>query len=670
MFHWKNFATQVIGRTIDATNWRAPSPLRYRLLAVVGAMILCLFFLPSHFCNPPDFSLDGHWQLMLNKAFSEKWSFGEQIIWTYGPLGFFETRLPCGIGRVWYVLFDLGVVALFLCWAWDTLRSPEIRPLGWAWVVALCCCKKIITDLPSVALYCLLAYLFARNLGRPRVLTSVALAAVSAFLFFYKLNFGLIGIFLSLMITVFKALFKREGLGMWLLAAAVQVLLIGVLAAVFHSQLGPYLKGGLSMIRHYGDGMPVGPGRGSIAHVFIMGCAVLYGVLSLAAVRKCPGAATWLLFLVGGVLTFILAKTAVIRSDPLHHPGFIYGFPIIAIAFLSQVPDAMKPVWRTLCVVTSGYAAVLLVAAYGSSIDYLPKAYIKAFLPWDYAREARNYRRQQPWAVFENSVETDWPERRVPPAVCGRIGTNSVDVFPIEIGMVIGSGLKYQPRPIPQTYTAFGPDLEAANVSFYESAEAPRFVLYSLGHPARSIDTRYFMWEEPILKRLLRRQYRPVLVFTNEQGPFSETNRESPTILLERVTNAPPVQIDPGLTEFQRTRTMFAVPKADEEVYARIKLQKSLFGSLAGALYRGGEITLRMELEDGTVKEYRVVAGNLETGVLVNFFAQPESVESMLNYLSRDSSGNPRCVRIGLFPEHSWEYKKNFEVSYFRCRAK
>jgi hypothetical protein len=39
----------------------------------------------------------------------------------------------------------------------------------------------------------------------------------------------------------------------------------------------------------------------------------------------------------------------------------------------------------------------------------------------------------------------------------------------------------------------------------------------------------------------------------------------------------------------------------------------------------------------------------------------------MRNYLSNHSAGNPRCVRIGLFPEHRWEYKNNFEVDYFRC---
>ena len=95
---------------------------------------------------------------------------------------------------------------------------------------------------------------------------------------------------------------------------------------------------------------------------------------------------------------------------------------------------------------------------------------------------------------------------RALPKLTARIGEESVDLISTDQATVFFNGLRYQPRPVFQSYSAYTPRLLADNAAFFESERAPRFILCRLG----PIDEHFPASEDgPALLVLLRR-YRPV----------------------------------------------------------------------------------------------------------------------------------------------------------------
>ena len=673
MAGWKHVLAETVARTVQALDPAARSPLLYRGLAAAAVAGMCLFFLPTAFFVEPGFGLEASWRLLLNKAFSDAWVFGDRLIWTYGPFGFLESRFPQGVSPYCYAAFDALVVALFVRFALDVIRLKFDRPLLLACLSLLFIVKKLVNDMPSTALYCLVIYLVVRNASRPGVVASALLVLASAVIFYFKLNFGFVSLFLCSLVFLARLGAREKVAGLWFLVILLQVLLAWGLAGPLHADLAAYVRNGLAFIGQYSDGMAVGPGRGSVAHVVV--CLLLAGSLWLfaSAVRRERYARETLLFAcLGAAAAFVLYKSAIVRSDYLRHQkAFVFGFPLVSLALVLHGPGSLRRASRLLFFSSTGYAAVLLLAEHGDALIYMKKDYVKQFLPINYSRGLRDYRSNMTWKAYTEAALKTCPERLVPGPVRELIGNEGVDVFPYEATLTLASGLNCQARPVPQSYAAMGRALEARNLAFYQAATAPRFVLYVTGEKAVSIDGRYHLWDEPALKRLLQQDYALRLVFTNLQGVLAETAPAlSPILLLERKPAAgPPRATALGTTSLQKAGRGFALPAHEGELYARIKIKKTLPGRLASFFYRGAPVRARFLLEDGREPVFRVIPANLESGVLVNYFADGDEAESMKNYLVHASRGNPRCREITIEFDHGWEYQSEFEVAYFQLAS-
>ena len=682
-------------RAFRGANLVGNSQLVYRIIRLAALGLVCVFLIPTAFFVQPGFGQEDSWRLALNKAFSDGWSFGDQVIWTYGPLGFLEARFPFGIPPFYYACFDVLVVVLFLRLALDSARLEFDRWLALACLASLFIVKKLISDMPSCTTFCLVILLLLQNLRRPSVVTSGLLVFVSTLMFFFKMNFGFVGVVLCILIFLCKTFERNRGAYLWLAIVLLQVLALWILAPRLHVNLVSYVKYGLVVIRHYNDSHAVGPvplfpfHLGTLLelplHWTVVLFAVAYIALFVSLCRKEGRSAETLLYgAIGGAVTFVLYKNAIIGSTYHHHKTFVFGFPIAALAFLVYVPTGLRKAWRTLFLSSVALACGVLLLEHGlvyvkallretrtRGLSAHPLAAdIKAFLPIKYIMGLGTYPRTADWKTYTDWVEKFYPERSVPEDIRRIVGTNSVDVFPFEATLALGSGLKYQPRPFLQDYFPMCKELEDRNVAFFQSERAPRFVFYVLGPAAFSNMGRYHLWDEPAAKRLLQQNYVARLVFTNLQGSAVETKpMPSPVLVLERDLSAPQLQPVPLTNTTEEAGIEISVPEHDGELFATIKVRKTLAGRLISLLYRGAPVTARFVLDGGSQKQFRVLPGNLESGVLVNYFVDGEDAESMRNYLCSHSRGNLKCLKLRIDYGHSWEYQRKFAVAYFYLRA-
>ncbi len=646
------------------------------MTAAILLLLGCIFFVPTAFFVAPGFGSEDSWRLTINKALSEGWGFGDRIIWTYGPFGFYETRCPYGVSPLCFAALDLFVFLLFAWLAFDALRLRFDSVVAWAGAVTLFTVKRLIHDQASSALYCLIVYLVIRNVSKPSALTSVALVVGSVLGLFVKVNFGLVSAFLCGTIFVVKAFGREKSAVLWLALVAAQIVVAWVVAATLHTNLIPYVKSTVAIVEQYADGMAWGPlpewaPRGyGVSHVAV--CLFFWGFAIAAAViaRKERFSRESLLYLViGGIVAFVLYKTSVIRSDYNHNKCFLLGFPIIALAFLIHGPESLCSLWRFFFLASTAYAGLLMIAEFGNSLIFTQRDYLKSFFPINYVKGIIDYDSVRDWKDYTNSVRTRFPERGVPENVAQLIGTNSIDIFPFEATLALGRGMNFQPRPVPQTYVAMGKELESRNAGYYQSDRAPRFIFYVLGDKGFSPDGRYPLWEEPAVKRVLQRRYTARGVFSNLQGAQSETEPKiSPILVMERNAAVPKREEEIVTTKTERAGEEFALPEQEQELYARIEIKKTLLGRLVSFLYRGARVDAQFKLADGTQKRGRIIAANLESGVLVNFFADGADPERLKNYLCSCSRGNPKCTKLRIDYKHRWEYKKEFKVTYFHER--
>jgi hypothetical protein len=644
------------------------------LTAGVLLVLACLFFLPSAFYVTPGFGSEDSWRLTINKAVTEGWGFGNRIIWTYGPLGFYETRCPYGISPFCFAGFDLFVLLVFVLLAFDALKLQVDSAVAWACVITLFTCKRLVHDQASSALYCVIVFLLIRNLSKPGMVNSAGLVIASVLGLFVKVNFGLVSVFLCGLIFLIKAAAREKSAVLWMALLLAQIVSAWALAAVLHTNLIAYVNSALAIVKQYGDGMAWGPlpewaPRGfGISHVAVCVFFWVFVIAAVGFIRKRGFSREPLLYLlIGGIATFVLYKTSVVRSDYNHNKCFLLGFPIIALAFLMHGPESLRSIWRWFFLASTAYAGLLLIAEFGNSLIYLQKDYLKSFFPVNYVKGIADYESVRDWQAYTNYALSKFPERAVPENFAQFVGTNRVDVFPFEATLPLGRGMNFQPRPVPQTYVAMGKELEGRNLAYYQSERAPRFIFYVLGDKAFSPDGRYPLWEEPAVKRELQAQYALRGVFNNLQGAQPETEPKISSILvLERNPAASSRKEEIVATKMERAGEEFTLPEEGEELYAKIKIKKTLLGRLVSFLYRGARVDARFRLADGTERRGRIIPANLETGVLVNFFVDAKEAEKMKNYLCSHSQGNPKCVELRIDYLHEWEYQRQFEVTYYR----
>jgi hypothetical protein len=644
-----------------------------RLLTVGVLLILaCVFFLPSEFYIAPGFGSEDSWHLTINKAVTEGWGFGERIIWTYGPLGFYETRCPYGISALCFAGLDLLVLLVFVWLAFDALKLKFDLPLALACIVTLFTCKRLIHDQASAAMYCVIIFLMIRNLAKPGVVASAALVVGSVLGLFVKVNFGLVSAFLCGVIFVVKASQREKSAVLWLILLVAQIGGAWALGSYFHTSLSAYVKSALAIVRVYNDGMAFGPwpewaepGYG-IAHwmtwLFFWGLVIT----SIVLIRKRGFSRESVLFIaIVGIATFVLYKTSVVRSDYMHNKSFLLGLPIIMLALLIHGPESPRPIWRWFFLGATAYAGVLMFAEYGNLLIYLRRDYLKLFFPISYVKGIGNY--QSDWKAYTNYALSKFPERTVPENIVQLIGTNSIDVFPFEATLPLGRGMNFQPRPVPQTYVAMGKELESRNVAYFQSEWAPRYIFYVAGDKGFSPDGRYPLWEEPAVKRVLRQRYKPNSFFNCTQGAQPEMEPGlAPVLIFERNSAVANRKEETVATKTERAGTEITLPEQAGELYARIKFKKTLLGRFVSLFYRGAPVDARFRLADGTEKKGRIIPANLETGVLVNYFCDWHDPRQIKNYFISQSERNPRCIKLRIDYRHTWEYQKEFELTYFR----
>ena len=577
-------------------------------LILVGGVWLALF---PNFVHPITTGLDASAQYAVNLAAAESWSFGDNLAFTFGPLGYLLIPENIGHNLVYGVIFQVAISTLFCAALLYWVRQEKIEPLPLltfvvGWIIVFKAFGLCFDN------FLLLALLFVGYLAvvedrrSRRYVFVVAVATLAGILPFTKFNLGLAGgatIFLLAGILWWKR-------GVWSAASTliiyfwvttiVAVLFVGDLVTTFR-----WLRLSLSLADGYSTAMSlVGP----IDEVLL---ALAFGIFILASAfwsarRREPLAAFYLLSL--GCL-FVLFKHGFVRHDPPHLLSFV-SFAL-GLNTLTLILAGSSKCWKR---ILNWHVIVLSIGVclLGANRTGCGKDGLLGKEGYDNLCSVINFSELSDYNDL--LTKRNLREDRLPPSLIQqwyREGLK-VDVVPWELSIFAANrGLNWQPSPFLQFYTIYTPILDKITAEHFSGTNRPDLLLVS----ELAIDKRHLFLDTPLTWRAIMNGY--------EYGNYLTDNN----LHLLKKRQRPLEKNDEAVTVvFWRPEAWLAVPESTNLITAHWPLRLTRRGRIMKTLFHIPPAYLHAEYEDGVTITYRFLPEQAGNGLVGNYLPR-EKVE-------------------------------------------
>ena len=609
--------------------------------------LLLLFFtflaFPLVFYREPQTNLDPSWKIAIHLATKFDLVFGKDFVFTYGPLGILYTRLPIAVPKIVYLLFD----AFFLFNLLFILNAVVKKGFNIMRGIFLGIALIIVTYEGAEQWY---FFFFLFHLltfqKQPDKIAHLFLAALLSIICFYiKLSLGVIA--LVIFITLISYLSLRKKIH-WL--RGVMILTIFFIALtlsgwVLNVDIPGYIKGSLQIINAYNDSMFT-QGDPAYEPFLYAVFSVLFSFISYVIYRfaKCLLEKTFLSqldeFMVYGILglfLFVLFKNGVVR-----YGGHVYMFFRGIVFFTSLLYlFAPSPQKKLLAI----YSWILLVISF-FTINTLPESHKPYSSLINFSIFKIKFGEIQKYVtdIVKYDPKVISGDRHRQAALQEIVGEKSIDVVPIEISQVYFNSLRYNPRPVIQSYSAYNGYLDSLNNQKYNSSSAPDFILYSLN----SIDDRYAFFDEGQTKLAMLSNY-------------EVTDKIDNQLVLSRLLQ--PKKLNRGKTEVTNVKIgeEVFIPPTSSLQFTRALIDYSIIGKIRRFLYKPPALSVIITLENGEEYIYKGITTILGGGVLLNKFIDTNDELEIFMHSKGELNSNVAKVRFDA-GENSWGFKNDIKL--------
>jgi hypothetical protein len=216
----------------------------------------------------------------------------------------------------------------------------------------------------------------------------------------------------------------------------------------------------------------------------------------------------------------------------------------------------------------------------------------------------------------------------------------TVDLYPTNLSLLFADGMKWNGRPIMQSYSAYTPELAEANAAHLRGNEAPENIFFAV----EATDGRLPALEDGVSWPLLLNNYSIV----GFRGNYLQ---------MRRAARPSPMQFDrPTVAATARVGEWVNVPWSGELVWARIEMRPTIAGRLVLATFKLPRVSIELKLADGRTVRHRYIPEMGRAGFLLSPY-----VGSTLDFdMAGSGEGSGRDVRqlrletpaVGLWERH------------------
>jgi hypothetical protein len=584
-------------------------------LALMGSIIFVLAAVQPPAPSGP--GLDQSWRIGLTMATLDHLRFGHDIVFTFGPLGYVLQGVPTPeLARsTAYLSLGLAIIATWGIWTACAGRSRRMFRAAFAVAAIVIVAAMGIDYVAFLGTMALLARVSRSPRWEPYA--AIAISLIGAFGLLSKLTLGLdvfgsAGVFWLSQIVQGPRRRRRSalisvGIATFVTAAPMLVLFGSISNAV------EYGRSSFEIIGGYASAMWV-PGPTSIlAGAVAIFALIIIAAIALARERQGPLAAAVIAAL------FLAWKHGFVRAD-----GHVIYFFVVAGALAPLLGIAARGrhalITAFLATVAGFGGLAYVVLTFG--VDF-PRALGPEKLLSDaaYLRDpVVSARRGQ--AATSAALAGD----RLPPEALVAIGDGSVDVISSETALVSANGLRWQPLPIFQSYTAYTPRLDALDADAL-AARGPRFEFFRY----EDIDLRYPFSVEPRTFAQLLCRYTPVAwaAVTPASGTFIALERAP-----QRTCAEAPISVADAPVALNAPLSVPALAGSSDVVLAWFQLRPTLLGTIRSALWRPPRVMLRVSYGTGETRTWRLVPDTANDGLILSPI--PRNADDARHLFARD----------------------------------
>jgi hypothetical protein len=194
----------------------------------------------------------------------------------------------------------------------------------------------------------------------------------------------------------------------------------------------------------------------------------------------------------------------------------------------------------------------------------------------------------------------------------------TIDIFPYDIALLYAYNLNWSPRPQFQSYAAYVPALDALNAGHFQGPDTPAQVLWR----SKSIDTRYFPFDEPQVFRVLLDRYQ----FSTKES----TNRFA--LLRLDPQRKERTWIAVGGIEQHHFFGPIIIPNIENcHIYMSVQISPNILGRLLNFFYKAPYPTMVIRTRNGGTYSHRFIRAQGPDGFYVSkYIADAEDLRLVI----------------------------------------
>lgn len=595
------------------------------ILFGIIAIYLLINFLPLP--HGIKLGLDPSWEYAISYTSWEKLTYGKDIIFTYGPLGYLIhgavindnfwsiTLFRCFIHLVFFSIAIREIIKLFKKREWVILLIFSLGILAFYFLPK----STIATSTDYAILFIFLLILPYEKLLRKKyqvILYSMLLGGIAGFSLMTKFSLGIATLGAGILyfggniIGNFK---DRKNLINNIYKLSIFSITTFWSATIFldglskdHASIIEYLKNSWAISSGYSSAMSIVGPRFPLIYALLE--IILFFIVLIQIAKNKPNSIGYNLSL--AFVTWITFKHGFIRDELNHTIVFIKFIPLLVYLGLKNEFDLGK---KTFWVKILKYFILLVLI----NVFIL---FETNFFPYntEYVKSLSNFPTNLSYIFNLNQYQKDILESnqktlsqmKLPTEVLNSLKNKKVDIIPWEISLIPANNLNWQPRPIFQSYSAYTSSLDKIN-SESLLKNRPDNIFYNFS----AIDGRHPFFDEPETF---------VNVFCNYQNSslfpdFLKTQTLENIILLEqRKSNICSQEKPVNNFSLSWNQDHSLLTNDQELIRAKIQIKYSFFGKIYKTLFRSPPVMIKINYADGQTNSYRIIPENANNGVIIS----------------------------------------------------
>lgn len=223
----------------------------------------------------------------------------------------------------------------------------------------------------------------------------------------------------------------------------------------------------------------------------------------------------------------------------------------------------------------------------------------------------------------------------------------TTDIYSYNQTYLISSQNIWSPRPIFQSYSVFNQDLAEDNKKHLQGKHRPDNIIFKI----EPIDQRIPSLEDGASWPLLLTNYQPdhstndFLFLHKKENP-----RQTNLTLSKRESHVLGEQVD--------------IPEK-QLLFAKIELKPTVLGTLATILFKPQQLQITLKLNNGTTKQYRLVANMAKSTFLLSPLIE-DTLEFSLLY-KKNNELNAKKVKsmvIATSQRNNWHWNNTYTIDF------